>query len=87
VRDLEVERNAIAHQRDTWQATQRQLDNLNTWLGTVRANLDTLDYDQRRELLTALDLRVSLYPADHTPRWAIKASLPFGEDIVYSSPG
>jgi len=87
IRDLEAERDAIATRRDTWQATQAQLDSLNIWLRTVRANLDGLNYDARRDLLTALDLRVTLYPTSHTPRYTITASLPLTQDesdFVYS---
>jgi hypothetical protein len=89
LRELNDERDALFAQQDEWQVSQEQLRNLNGWLDTVRANIDTMTYDQRRELLTALDVRVLLYPASHTPRYEASASLPLDVSdegtIEYSS--
>ena len=85
MRDLEAERDALIAQRGACQVSQEQFDTLSDWLGTVGANIDTLSYAQKRGLLAALDLQVTLYPAAHTPRYTITASLPLDDDIVYAS--
>jgi site-specific DNA recombinase len=75
-RELEAEREMIRTRRDSWQAAQSQLVNLQQWVRTVAENMDDLAYDDRRDLLRALDVRVKLYRKDHQPRWEITASLP-----------
>jgi len=87
-RDLETERDTLTAQRDDWQVSRDQLDSLSVWLSTVSANIDTLAYGQKRDLLTALDLRVVLHPANHAPRYTVTASLPLDapeSDIVLVS--
>ncbi len=75
-RELNAERDSIAARQASWQMTQDRLSDLQVWVGTVAANLDDLVYDQKRDLLTALDVKVKLYRADHTPRYEITASIP-----------
>lgn len=82
VRDLETERDTLTAQRDAWQVSRDQLDSLSAWLGVVSTNIDALTYQQKRDLLTALDVQVTLHPAAHTPRYTITASLPLDDDIV-----
>jgi site-specific DNA recombinase len=74
---LEAERAQLLGERDTWQRTQDRLIELTTWCRTVAANLDALTYDERRMALEALGVQVQVWPSDHTPRYAITASIPF----------
>jgi site-specific DNA recombinase len=87
-RELESERETIRTRRDNLQAVQSQLVNLQQWVRTVAENMDDLEYDDRRDLLRALDVRVKLFRKDHQPRWEITASLPIeaesNSDIVES---
>ncbi len=76
VRELEAERDTLIQQRSGWQASRDQLDSLSVWLGTISENIDALTYQQKRDLLRALGVQVTLYPAAHTPRYTITASLP-----------
>ncbi len=62
--------------RDAWHAVQGQLDSVEDWCRQVAANLGDLTYEQKRQALTALEVRVRLYRADHDPRYEITAALP-----------
>ena len=53
-----------------------RLDELEAWCATVAAKLKNPTYDDKRLALDALDVHVKLYPASHTPRWEIDASMP-----------
>ncbi|MDP9373493.1 MAG: recombinase family protein [Chloroflexota bacterium] len=75
-RQLEEERAAVLARRDAWHAVQGQLDSVEDWCRQVAANLGDLTYEQKRQALTALEVRVRLYRADHDPRYEITAALP-----------
>lgn len=75
-RRLEAERDQVLAQRDAWQAAQHRLDDLQTWCSTVASRLDTLTYEQKREALYALGVRVLVYSRDHTPHYSIEANIP-----------
>jgi hypothetical protein len=59
---------------------QDHLTSLQDWVTTVGANVEELTYQERRDLLSALDVRVRLYRKDHTPRYEVTASLPIEAD-------
>lgn len=75
-RRLEAERDQILAQRDAWQAAQHRLDDLRAWCETVASRLDTLTYEQKREALYALGVRVLVYRRDHDPHYRIEANIP-----------
>lgn len=75
-RELDRELEIIAARDAGWKAAQDRLGDLQAWVGTVARNLDDLPYSGKRDLLTALDVKVKLYRADHTPRYEITASIP-----------
>lgn len=75
-RHLEAEREALRQRQARWQASQDHLLDLQGWVETVAANVHELTYRQKRDLLAALDVNVTLYRADHEPRYAITASIP-----------
>jgi len=75
-RELDSELAGITARDAGWKAAQDRLEDLQAWVGTVARNLDDLPYSGKRDLLTALDVKVKLYRADHTPRYEITASIP-----------
>jgi site-specific DNA recombinase len=72
-RRLDADRASLVVQQDAWQATKDRLAALDTHCRRVAGNLETMTYAEKRDLLTALDVRVLLYRADHTPRWEFSA--------------
>lgn len=80
--DLDEERARILRRREAWRQAQRVLDQIETWRARVARNLARLNYALKRDILTAMDVRVTLWPAGHRPRYAIAASIPLpaGED-------
>ena len=75
-RELEAEMETIHARQAGWQAAQTRLADLQEWVSTIATNLDDLTYAEKRDLLAALDVKVKLYRADHTPRYEISASIP-----------
>jgi site-specific DNA recombinase len=60
------------------------------WCARVAGNLRVLDYGQKRLALDALGVQITVYRADHAPRWTMTASIPLeagGEEIVYPMAG
>jgi site-specific DNA recombinase len=85
VRKLDEERTAIEQRQASWEQAQEQLEGLEAWRQHVAKNLDTLTYDGRRRALDALGIHITLYAADHDPRYVITASIPLESDVVYST--
>jgi len=81
-RELDTERDAVQARQASWQTSQDHLTSLQDWVTTVGANVEELTYQERRNLLSALDVRVRLYRKDHTPRYEVTASLPIEVDIA-----
>ncbi|MGH2535105.1 MAG: zinc ribbon domain-containing protein [Thermomicrobiales bacterium] len=69
------ERARLESQRAGWQTSQARLDDISRWCFRVAGNLPRLTYAEKRDLLTALDVRIMLYRTDHTPRWEISIGL------------
>jgi hypothetical protein len=87
-RALEAERNALEERHEVWAATQIEVGPLAPWIARVAANLDTMTYEEKRNLLTLLRVQVTVFPKDHTPRYEIRAAVPLPQDsndIVYST--
>jgi site-specific DNA recombinase len=80
-RELDTERDAVKARQASWQTSQDHLTSLQVWAVAVSSNVEELTYQERRDLLSALDVRVRLYRKDHTPRYEITASLPFEPDM------
>jgi site-specific DNA recombinase len=68
-RALEAEREHLKAERDDWETLQARLDAIAEQCETVRANLDTLDYQGKRDLLYAFNVKVKVWATDHTPRF------------------
>ncbi len=75
-RELENEQEVLQSRQRGRKAAQDSLKNIEQWMSTIAANVDALCYAERRDLLTALGVRVSLYRFDHVPRFEITASIP-----------
>jgi site-specific DNA recombinase len=85
-KQLEAERETVAARRAVWFATQRHLDDLSHWLQTLRTNLETLSYNEKRGLLDALGITATVYRADHDPHFHIDARIqPKGEIVSKTS--
>jgi site-specific DNA recombinase len=78
LRQLEAEREAILERRQKWEAAQRRLQDVRTWCATVGGRLQDASYERRRLVLAAFDVRVTIYPVGHDPRYIILAE-PRGE--------
>jgi site-specific DNA recombinase len=68
-RALQAERERVAAEHDDWESMQARLDAIATQCETVRGNLETLDYQGKRDLLYALNVQVKVWATDHTPRF------------------
>jgi len=68
-RALEAERVQLTAERDDWERLQARLDAIAERCETVRGNLDTLDYQGKRDLLYAFNVKVKVWATDHTPRF------------------
>ena len=77
---LESERERLDTRRRQWETAQQHIDGVSEWCRTVSRNLDTLSYDERRTLLTALDTRVMVYKSDHDPRYTVDAAVSLGDN-------
>jgi site-specific DNA recombinase len=73
---LAQERDLLLSRRQNWESAQRHIDSLEAWCNQVASNLDSLDYDQRREALQAFGVRVTIYRTGHDPRYEIRATIP-----------
>jgi site-specific DNA recombinase len=84
-RQLEAERTATAKRVTDRQEHQDRLISLMDWCRRVSDNLATLNYAQKRDLLAALDVKVTLYQKGQpTPRWVITMS---PDEVVYNTSG
>lgn len=79
-RNLLSERARLLEQQVAWEAQQTELDSLEEWCSTVSANLEELTYQQKRLALDVLGFKVTVYKADHTPRWQVTAEIPLEVD-------
>lgn len=86
--ELEEELVRIAARQVAWRQSQALLDRIEGWRARVAHNLRHLTYPLKRDILTALDVRVTLYPAGHEPRYTIQAAIPLpeeGDDAIVSN--
>jgi site-specific DNA recombinase len=81
-RALETELEHLKGERDDWERLQARLDAIAVHCQTVRANLDTLDYQGKRDLLYAFNVKVKVWATDHTPRFEATMQ---PEGILYGS--
>jgi site-specific DNA recombinase len=82
-RELQAERAELEARQAGWQADQDRLADVVGWCERVAANLPRLTYAQKRDALTALDVKVRVWRTDHTPRWEVTMRI---GDIVSITP-
>ena len=70
----------------SWREAQQRLEDLAIWCRTVAANLGNLTYEEKRLALTALQIKVKLYPEGHDPRFEITAAIPLNRSLVQTTP-
>ncbi len=82
-RQLDADQITALDRLASWQAEKDRLAGLQEWCRRVAGNLPKLSYAQKRDLLAALDVRVTLYQKNQpTPRWVITMS---PDDVVYGT--
>jgi hypothetical protein len=64
---LEEERSEILARQTSWQAAQSRIAGVKAWCQRVARNFDRLSYAEKRDALTALDVRVVLQKAGQAP--------------------
>ena len=74
-RRLEEERTATLARREAWRSAEQVLDNLERWRERAAEELRTMGYDEKRDFLRKLAVSVKLHPADHTPRYEVRARI------------
>ncbi len=73
---LRQEQAELEAQRAVQQAWRDRLLTTANWLRALKGRLQALDQDERRNLLIALDVRVTVYRPDTEPRIVIEAAIP-----------
>lgn len=68
-RELEADRVGLTALAAGEAADAARMADLAMWCGRVSGNLPRLTYDERRDVLHALGVRVDVFPKDHSPRW------------------
>jgi site-specific DNA recombinase len=77
---LESDRAAILARRDLWVDHESALDDISTWCERVAHNLSSFSWTEKRLVLDALGVAVTVNPHGQTPRYVVKAEIPL--DIV-----
>jgi site-specific DNA recombinase len=83
-RALESRLSEIGARRERAHAAEARLMDLEAWRRTVASRLESPTYELRREILAALEATVTLWRADHTPRYEIGLSVPLLDEGVVS---
>jgi site-specific DNA recombinase len=73
---FEAEITEIKTQQARLRDAQLAVSNLADWTRTVGANLDRLTWKERRLVLDALGVRLTVFPHGHEPRFVIDAEIP-----------
>jgi site-specific DNA recombinase len=85
---LLAERQEILRQREEWEAARGRLRSLVEWCQQVADRIPTLDYENKRNALTWLNVGVKVYGSDHDPRWEMWMQVgPRDEDELYATSG
>lgn len=80
-RRLDDEAQRLQWRREQWETSQLHLDRVEAWCESVAASLDDLDYDAKRTLFAALDLRVTVWrKMDRDPRYHVEAAIDLDEN-------
>jgi site-specific DNA recombinase len=83
---LAAERDAILRRQRAWQAAQLRLEDLQRWCYNTGADLDRLTFDERRDVLKALNVKATVYRKEHTPRVVIDVEVPLADRVMSNCP-
>lgn len=72
---LAAERDALLARRADWEAGQQRVRDLERWLEDVGLNMPRLTYQDKRDILAALQVRVILHPTSHAHRYEVYAAI------------
>ena len=78
-RQLQEERTRILERRQGWLDAQRRAEEVQSWLAELRGAVEDMPYELKRKALAALDIRVTVHPKNHEPRWEATASIPLDD--------
>lgn len=67
-----AERDALEARQARSQEAQTRLADLEAWCRAIARRLTTLDWQQRRMALIALDVQVTVHGRTHVPRWELQ---------------
>jgi site-specific DNA recombinase len=71
-KNVKNERELLVVRAENSEAERKKLQDLADWCSRVAGTLPRLNYEEKRLILDALGVTVTLYKADHNPRWEIK---------------
>lgn len=71
-KNVKNERESLVIRAANSEAERKKLQDLADWCSRVAGTLPRLNYEEKRLILDALGVTVTLYKADHDPRWEIK---------------
>ncbi len=74
-RQLEAERTTIQDRRQGWESAQGRLHDLQHWCRMQARSLDTLEYEQKRLALEAMNVEPRVWASGHDPRYSISLQL------------
>jgi site-specific DNA recombinase len=71
-KNISTERENLVLRAENSESERQKLHDLAAWCTQVAGKLPCLTYEEKRLILDALGVSVTLYRADHDPRWEIK---------------
>jgi site-specific DNA recombinase len=77
-----TEREAILTRRAVWERAKDRVGDMQQWCRTVATNLKTLTYQDKRTALDIFNVTVTVWRADHTPRYKIDSNIPLNGVVV-----
>jgi site-specific DNA recombinase len=78
-RQLQEEQQRVLQRRTGWLDAQRRVEEVQAWIRELRGAVEDMSYPLKRKALTALAVRVIVYPKERDPRWEARASIPFAD--------
>lgn len=70
---LQEERARVLGRHQEWEAAQQQLREIERWCAVAAENMQDAPYERKRQALGVFNVQVTVYRADHSPRYEIVA--------------
>jgi site-specific DNA recombinase len=84
---LQTERNVILARRSVWTDAISRIGDVQTWCRRVSERLNTLSFEEKRQVIETLDVQATVYRAHIQPRFVITATIPLtdqmGQDSIF----